>query len=119
MCRKPQVKLIDFGVAKYIDNTLARSCIGTTKIMAPELVSAKLMMAPKGVVLKRHGPFPFNIDNSSPGFGIATQRPDGKGAMVKGIEPGGQAQKSGVGDGWAIENKRHRRPLGGQSKAFF
>jgi serine/threonine protein kinase len=98
-----QVKLIDFGVAKYIGGTLARSCVGTTEIMAPELVSAKLMMAPKGSQLARHGPFTFNIDASSPGFGIVTQRPDGKGAMVNGIEPGGQAQKNNVGDGWAIE----------------
>ena len=31
-----------------------------------------------------------------------TQRPDGKGAMVNGIEPGSQAASFGIGDGWAI-----------------
>jgi len=98
------VKLIDFGVAKYVANTLARSCVGTTAIMAPELVSAKLMMAPKGVQLAKHGPYTFKSPQvASPGFGIVTQRPDGKGAMVQGIEPGGQAEVNGVGDGWAIE----------------
>jgi serine/threonine protein kinase len=35
------VKLIDFGVAKSLSGTIARSCVGTTEIMAPELVSAK------------------------------------------------------------------------------
>mmetsp|Transcript_51584 Transcript_51584/g.122737 ORF Transcript_51584/g.122737 Transcript_51584/m.122737 type:complete len:512 (+) Transcript_51584:66-1601(+) len=98
-----QVKLIDFGVAKYISNTLARSCVGTTEIMAPELVSAKMMIPPKGVVLKKHGPFNFkNPADEPPGFGIVTQRPDGKGAMVNGIDPGGQAEGHSVGDGWAI-----------------
>lgn len=29
------------------------------------------------------------FQEASPGFGIVTQRPDGKGAMVNGIEPGG------------------------------
>lgn len=33
-----------------------------------------------------------------------TQRPDGKGAMVNGIEPGGQAATFGIGDGWAISH---------------
>lgn len=99
------VKLIDFGVAKYISNTYARSCVGTTEIMAPELVSAKLMIAPKGSSMKSHGPFTFKPPTqASPGFGIMTQRPDGKGAMVNGIEPGGQAEKNGVGDGWAISH---------------
>ena len=38
-----EVKLIDFGVAKSLSGTIARSCVGTTEIMAPELVSAKLL----------------------------------------------------------------------------
>mmetsp|Transcript_18633 Transcript_18633/g.34975 ORF Transcript_18633/g.34975 Transcript_18633/m.34975 type:complete len:475 (+) Transcript_18633:59-1483(+) len=97
------VKLIDFGVAKSLSGTVARSCVGTTEIMAPELVGAKLMIAPKGVNLKKHGPYTFQPpQQQSPGFGIVTQRPDGKGAMVNGIEPGGQAAGFGVGDGWAI-----------------
>merc|ERR1712217_207670 len=70
---------------------------------APELVSAKLMMAPKGVAQKRHGPYTFKSPaEASPGFGIVSQRPDGKGAMVNGIEAGGQAAANGIGDGWAI-----------------
>merc|ERR1712217_453252 len=70
---------------------------------APELVSAKLMMAPKGGAQKRHGPYTFKSPaEASPGFGIVSQRPDGKGAMVNGIEAGGQAAANGVGDGWAI-----------------
>eukprot|EP00435_Cladocopium_sp_Y103_P060571 s286_g22.t1 len=117
------VKLIDFGVAKSLSGTIARSCVGTTEIMAPELVSAKLMIAPKGASMKKHGPYtfkppqdhqkscgfvyPLHISNrdrkeASPGFGIVTQRPDGKGAMVNGIEAGGQAAQFNVGDGWAI-----------------
>ncbi|CAJ1351125.1 unnamed protein product [Effrenium voratum] len=97
------VKLIDFGVAKSLTGTMARSCVGTTEIMAPELVSAKLMIAPKGAQMKKHGPYTFQPpQQASPGFGIVTQRPDGKGAMVNGIEPGGQAAGFGVGDGWAI-----------------
>ena len=39
--KKHQVKLIDFGVAKSLSGTIARSCVGTPEIMAPELVSAK------------------------------------------------------------------------------
>lgn len=54
-----EVKLIDFGVAKSLSGTIARSCVGTTEIMAPELVSAKLMIAPKGAQMKKHGPFTF------------------------------------------------------------
>lgn len=97
------VKLIDFGVAKSIANTFARSCVGTTEIMAPELVCAKMMISPRGVEQKRYGPFTFKSPaEASPGFGIITQRPDGKGAMVNGIEAGGQAAVQGVGDGWAI-----------------
>mmetsp|Transcript_31422 Transcript_31422/g.64745 ORF Transcript_31422/g.64745 Transcript_31422/m.64745 type:complete len:475 (+) Transcript_31422:53-1477(+) len=97
------VKLIDFGVAKSLSGTIARSCVGTTEIMAPELVSAKLMIAPKGASMKKHGPYTFKPpQEASPGFGIVTQRPDGKGAMVNGIEPGGQAAQFNVGDGWAI-----------------
>ncbi|CAJ1351126.1 unnamed protein product [Effrenium voratum] len=97
------VKLIDFGVAKSLTGTMARSCVGTTEIMAPELVGAKLMIAPKGAQMKKHGPYTFQPpQQASPGFGIVTQRPDGKGAMVNGIEPGGQAAGFGVGDGWAI-----------------
>jgi serine/threonine protein kinase len=100
-----QVKLIDFGVAKFVGAEIAKSCVGTTEIMAPELVSAKLMMVPKGVTLQEHGPYTFKPPSEmSPGFGIISQRPDGKGAMVNGIEPGGQAEKQGVGDGWAIKS---------------
>lgn len=98
-----QVKLIDFGVAKATNNTYLKSCVGTTEIMAPELVSAKLMLAPKGTSQKLHGPYTFkSLQEDSPGFGIVTQRPDGKGAMAQGIEPGGQAEKFGVEDGWAV-----------------
>uniref|UniRef100_A0A7S4S2A6 Protein kinase domain-containing protein n=1 Tax=Alexandrium monilatum TaxID=311494 RepID=A0A7S4S2A6_9DINO len=97
------VKLIDFGVAKTVALSVAKSCVGTTEIMAPELVSAKLMIAPKGVTQKKHGPYTFKPPaEMSPGFGIISQRPDGKGAMVNGIEAGGQAAQNGVGDGWAI-----------------
>eukprot|EP00435_Cladocopium_sp_Y103_P016649 s3381_g4.t1 len=97
------VKVIDFGVAKSLKGTMARSCVGTTEIMAPEIVSAKLMLAPKGASMKKHGPYSFKApQEASPGFGIVTQRPDGKGAMVNGIEPGGQAATFGIGDGWAI-----------------
>jgi len=100
-----QVKLIDFGVAKFVGNEIAKSCVGTTQIMAPELVSAKLMMVPKGVKLEEHGPYTFKPPTEmSPGFGIISQRPDGKGAMVNGIEAGGQAEKLAVGDGWAIKS---------------
>ncbi|CAE7584927.1 MAPKKK5 [Symbiodinium sp. CCMP2456] len=99
------VKLIDFGVAKNLSGTVARSCVGTTEIMAPELVGAKMMIAPKGVQLATHGPYTFQPpQQQSPGFGIVTQRPDGKGAMVNGIEPGGQAAGFNVGDGWAISH---------------
>merc|ERR1712066_1052664 len=60
-------------------------------------------MPPKGVKLEKHGPYTFKPPTeASPGFGIVSQRPDGKGAMVNGIEPGGQAEVHGVGDGWAI-----------------
>eukprot|EP00929_Paragymnodinium_shiwhaense_P005664 TRINITY_DN10792_c0_g1_i1.p2 TRINITY_DN10792_c0_g1~~TRINITY_DN10792_c0_g1_i1.p2 ORF type:complete len:506 (+),score=154.09 TRINITY_DN10792_c0_g1_i1:83-1600(+) len=97
------VKLIDFGVAKVTLDTYVKSCVGTTEIMAPELVSAKLMLAPKGQSQKLHGPFTFKpLQEDSPGFGIVTQRPDGRGAMVNGLEAGGQAEKFGVEDGWAI-----------------
>merc|ERR1711972_69280 len=62
-----------------------------------------MMIAPKGVTHKTHGPVTFKSPASeSPGFGLISQRPDGKGAMVNGIEAGGQAEKNGVGDGWAI-----------------
>jgi len=103
LTKDSKVKLIDFGVAKAVQNTFARSCVGTTEIMAPELVCAKMMIAPKGAVLNEHGPVTFKPPGEmSPGFGIISQRPDGKGAMINGIEPGGQADKAGVGDGWAI-----------------
>ncbi|CAK0789247.1 unnamed protein product [Prorocentrum cordatum] len=99
------VKLIDFGVARSVQNTYARSCVGTTEIMAPELVGAKMMLVPRGATMKSHGPFTFKSpQEASPGFGIVTQRPDGKGAMVSGLEPGGQAAQFGVGDGWAISH---------------
>eukprot|EP00929_Paragymnodinium_shiwhaense_P005665 TRINITY_DN10792_c0_g1_i2.p2 TRINITY_DN10792_c0_g1~~TRINITY_DN10792_c0_g1_i2.p2 ORF type:complete len:502 (+),score=170.13 TRINITY_DN10792_c0_g1_i2:61-1566(+) len=97
------VKLIDFGVAKVTENSYLKSCVGTTEIMAPELVSAKLMLAPKGQSQKTHGPFTFKpLQEDSPGFGIVTQRPDGRGAMVQGLDAGGQAEKHGIADGWAI-----------------
>ncbi|CAE8638460.1 unnamed protein product [Polarella glacialis] len=103
LTKDTKVKLIDFGVAKVVANTFARSCVGTTEIMAPELICAKLMIAAKGVAHKLHGPITFKSPREvSPGFGIKSQRPDGKGAMINGIEPGGQAEKAGVGDGWAI-----------------
>jgi len=103
LTKDSQVKLIDFGVAKSIANTFARSCVGTTEIMAPELVCAKMMITPKGTALKSHGPVTFKSPRvESPGFGLISQRPDGKGAMVNGIEPGGQAAQKSVGDGWAI-----------------
>lgn len=99
------VKLIDFGVARSVQNTYARTCVGTTEIMAPELVGAKMMIVPKGASMKSHGPFTFESPQvKSPGFGIITQRPDGKGAMVNGVEAGGQADMLGVGDGWAISH---------------
>lgn len=44
------------------------------------------------------------MQDASPGFGIVTQRPDGKGAMVNGIEREGQAATFGIGDGWAISH---------------
>jgi len=98
-----QVKLIDFGVAKVVEDSFAKSCIGTTEIMAPELVSAKLMIAPKGQAQAVHGPYTFKSPRvESPGFGIITQRPDGKGAMVDGVHPGGQAEAYDIGDHWAI-----------------
>jgi len=100
---KPTVKLIDFGVAKAVSTTFAKSCVGTTEIMAPELVCAKMMITPKGTELKKHGPFKFELAKG-PGFGIQSQRPDGKGAMVNGVEAGGQAQTLGIGDGWAISS---------------
>jgi len=45
------VKLIDFGVAKSLSGTIARSCVGTTEIMAPELVSAKCPGTRKSPIL--------------------------------------------------------------------
>eukprot|EP00929_Paragymnodinium_shiwhaense_P005673 TRINITY_DN10792_c0_g3_i2.p1 TRINITY_DN10792_c0_g3~~TRINITY_DN10792_c0_g3_i2.p1 ORF type:complete len:520 (+),score=148.83 TRINITY_DN10792_c0_g3_i2:49-1560(+) len=97
------VKLIDFGVAKVTLDTYVKSCVGTTEIMAPELVSAKLMLAPKGQSQKLHGPYTFKpLQEDSPGFGIVTQRPDGRGAMVQGLDAGGQAEKFAIEDGWAI-----------------
>merc|ERR1712228_621850 len=61
------------------------------------------MIAPKGVEQKKHGPYTFKPPQQmSPGFGIISQRPDGKGAMVNGVEAGGQAEKNAIGDGWAI-----------------
>lgn len=99
------VKLIDFGVAKNINaEGFGSSCVGTTEIMAPEMVCAKMMMAPKGVVMQSHGPYTFKSpQEASPGFGIVSQRPDGKGAMVNGVDPAGQATQYSVGDGWAIK----------------
>jgi len=97
------VKLIDFGVAKKLENTFGRSCVGTTEIMAPELVCAKMMIFPKGFSPTVHGPYTFKAPGvEPPGFGIVSQRPDGKGAMVNGVETTGQAANVGIGDGWAI-----------------
>lgn len=98
-----QVKLIDFGVAKDTASSFATTCVGTAEIMAPELVCAELMVAPGGKPLPRVGPITFaSPQEESPGFGLRTQRKDGRGAMVNGLEPGGQAEQKGVGDGWAI-----------------
>ena len=48
----------------------------------------------------RSGSQPLHQE-ASPGFGIVTQRPDGKGAMVNGIEPGGSGRRrKGRGGGW-------------------
>jgi len=97
------VKLIDFGVAKNIQETFGRTCVGTTEIMAPELICAKMMIFPKGTEKTTHGPYTFKSPaEESPGFGIVSQRPDGKGAMVNGVEGTGQAKTHGIGDGWAI-----------------
>jgi len=71
--------------------------------MAPELVCAELMLAPGGQSLPTVGPFTFaSPQEVSPGFGLRTQRKDGRGALVDGIDAGGQAARHGVGDGWAI-----------------
>eukprot|EP00438_Fugacium_kawagutii_P021057 Skav234303 [mRNA] locus=scaffold1018:169776:171090:+ [translate_table: standard] len=103
----PEVKLIDFGVAKSLSGTIARSCVGTTEIMAPELVSAKCL-GPSlwGWVAWRvtlEGHHRQGEKEMSPGFGIVTQRPDGKGAMVNGIEAGGTGRGCvGSGAQWWV-----------------
>lgn len=98
-----RVKLVDFGVAKNLADSFAQTCVGTAEIMAPELVCAQLMVAPGGSALPTLPPISFAApQKQSPGFGLCTQRTDGRGAMINGLEPGGQADKKGVGDGWAI-----------------
>eukprot|EP00444_Apocalathium_aciculiferum_P046601 CAMPEP_0183530092 /NCGR_PEP_ID=MMETSP0371-20130417/23873_1 /TAXON_ID=268820 /ORGANISM="Peridinium aciculiferum, Strain PAER-2" /LENGTH=493 /DNA_ID=CAMNT_0025729933 /DNA_START=15 /DNA_END=1496 /DNA_ORIENTATION=+ len=98
-----RIKLIDFGVARLISNSYAQSCVGTREIMAPEIVCAKLMVAPQGQACRRSGPLTFaSPQERSPGFGLATARADGKGALVSGIEVGGQGEEKRVCDGWAI-----------------
>ncbi|CAK0791937.1 unnamed protein product [Prorocentrum cordatum] len=42
------VKLIDFGIARIFSGSYVQSCVGTMEIMAPEVVRAKLMLAPGG-----------------------------------------------------------------------
>jgi len=97
------IKLIDFGVAKNIQESFGRSCVGTTEIMAPELICAKMMIFPKGYQRQSHGPYTFKAPGvEPPGFGIVSQRPDGKGAMVNGVDSTGQAADKKIGDGWAI-----------------
>jgi len=103
LTEETQVKLVDFGVAKNIQDTLARSCVGTMAIMAPELISAKMMIFSSTTKLKRHGPYTFKAPGEEhPGFGIVCQRPDGLGAMLSGVESGSRAAEYGIGDGWAI-----------------
>lgn len=98
-----RVKLVDFGVAKDVAKDFAQTCVGTAEIMAPELVAADLMVALGGQPLPTVGPFTFaSPQEQSPGFGLCTQRTNGTGAMVNGLEPGGQAEQQGVGDGWTI-----------------
>ncbi|CAE8705974.1 unnamed protein product [Polarella glacialis] len=97
------VKLIDFGVARVVANSCAQSCVGTLEIMAPEIVCAKLMLPPAGAALKARGPLTFAAPQAaSPGFGLATARPDGKGALITGVAAGGQAEAQGVLEGWAL-----------------
>eukprot|EP00931_Biecheleriopsis_adriatica_P105058 TRINITY_DN79654_c0_g1_i1.p1 TRINITY_DN79654_c0_g1~~TRINITY_DN79654_c0_g1_i1.p1 ORF type:complete len:468 (+),score=87.59 TRINITY_DN79654_c0_g1_i1:11-1414(+) len=98
-----QVKLVDFGVAKDVSESFAQTCVGTAEIMAPELVCADLMVGPGGDALPTIGPLSFKSPQlQSPGFGLRTQRTNGTGALVNGIEAGGQAEQKGVKDGWAI-----------------
>lgn len=98
-----QVKLVDFGVAKDVSSAMAETCVGTAEIMAPELVCADLMIAPGGGELPTIGPIAFaSPQQQSPGFGLRTQRKIGTGALINGIEAGGQAQQKGILDGWAI-----------------
>jgi len=98
-----QVKLVDFGVAKDVAGSFAQTCVGTAEIMAPELVCADLLLAPGGSPLPAVGPFAFASPlEQSPGFGLRTQRTNGTGALIDGLEPGGQAEQRGVGDGWAL-----------------
>jgi len=98
-----QVKLVDFGVAKDVASSFARTCVGTAEIMAPELVCADLLVGPGGLTLPTVGPFTFaSPQEQSPGFGLCTQRANGTGALINGLEPGGQAEQQRVGDGWAL-----------------
>jgi len=98
------VKLIDFGIARIFSGSYVQSCVGTMEIMAPEVVRAKLMLAPGGEDARRLStPVRFASPRElSPGFGLATARPDGRGALVSGLEPGGQGEVHGVREGWAV-----------------
>jgi len=98
-----KIKLIDFGVARVIQNSYAQSCVGTRDIMAPEILCAKLLRPPPGQKASSTEPMTFSSPReASPGFGLATARPDGKGALITSIEPGGQGEKNGVQAGWAV-----------------
>jgi len=98
-----QVKLIDFGVAKDIASSFAQTCVGTAEIMAPELVCAQLMLDPSGAALPTRAPITFaSPQEQSPGFDLGTQRTNGRGAIVTGIEPSGQAEQKGVSNGWVV-----------------
>lgn len=100
-----KVKLSDFGVAKVMEDAFTSTCVGTVSIMAPEILGAKRMISPGGSEYSTFGPVLFSAPGeASPGFGLANQHTDGTGAFANGIEPGGQAEQKGIGDGWAIKS---------------
>jgi len=98
------IKLIDFGVAKSVTvDTVARSLVGTTSIMAPEMVFARHMIPPVGIMATSVVVATFHpLSVEPPGFSLKAQRPDGTGAVVMGVEPGSQADTQGVKEGWFI-----------------